>query len=189
MSFSGIVSQERPIKILQQQIKSDRLSHAYLFTGPDAIGKRLFAKNFAKVLNCQDVKENTEFIDCCDKCPSCKKIENFNHPDIGWLKPEGARGSIKIEDIRQLQDALFFKPYEAKWKFYIVLDADFMTEQASNALLKTLEEPPKGSILILTTNNIHRLLDTIVSRCQIVKFSPLKLKDRQEILIRSFDLN
>jgi len=189
MSFAEVIGQQRPIRMLQQAIGSDRLSHAYLFAGPDSTGKRLTAKNFAKALNCEDIQNGKNPADCCDKCPSCKKIDSLNHVDIVWLEPETKIGSIKIDGVRGLQSTICLKPYEAKYKVYVILESDMLTEEASNALLKTLEEPPRNSILVLTTSNANRLLDTIISRCQMVKFSPLGFDDRMEVLNKSFDLD
>jgi len=120
----------------------------------------------AKTLNC----EQSGVLEPCGVCSSCKKIETKNHPDVRWIFPNDETGSIKIEDIRALQYQVSLKPYEGRYKIYIIVDADTMTEAASNCLLKTLEEPQGETLLILTSSNTKMLLPTILSRCQVIKF-------------------
>lgn len=184
MSFKKIVGQDRTIKFIQQAIISQELPTAYLFLGIDGIGKRLTAYNLAKTINCQKEKA-----DCCDQCLNCQKIENFNHPDvIGITLAEGS-SYIKIEQIRQLQYQLSLKPFEGTRKVAIIQEADFLNAESSNALLKTLEEPPGQSLIILTTSNASRIFPTIMSRCQVVKFFPLKAEDIKELLIKEHNLS
>ena len=189
MSLAEVLGQPRAIRMLQKAVSADRMSHAWLFAGPPASGKRLAARNFAKLINCQSPQESEGVVDCCDKCTSCTKIDSFNHPDVKWIEPEGKISTIKIEAIRGLQSSIYLKNYEAKWKAYVILEADSMTEQAANALLKTLEEPPAGATLILTAGSVNRLLPTIVSRCQIVKFNALKLDQKVKILTSKLNLD
>lgn len=153
------------ISQLRSSIVRGRLAHAYLFSGPTGSGKKETAKTLAKILNCE-----LKGADSCGLCSSCKKIENNSHPDVRWILPGGDSDSIKIEDIRNLQREISMKPYEGRYKVYTIIDADTMTEEAANCLLKTLEEPPGDALLILTSSNIKMLLSTIVSRCQVVKF-------------------
>jgi len=182
MSLADVLGQPRAVNMLKKAAMKERLSHSWLFVGPAGCGKRLLAKEFAKLINCQDPKKSEDGIDCCDQCLSCKKIDNLNHPDIEWFEPEGKIATIKIEKIRSLQRSISLKSYEAKWKVYTILEADCMRDEAANALLKTLEEPPAGAILILTTSNINKLLPTIVSRCQIVALSALSFQERTGLL-------
>jgi DNA polymerase III delta prime subunit len=105
-------------------------------------------------------------------CISCRKIENNIYPDVFWVRPPEDSSSTKIEQIRELRHQISLKPYEGRWKVFIINDADLMTEEAANCLLKTLEEPPGSSVVILVTTNIGALLPTIMSRCQVVKFEP-----------------
>lgn len=168
MSFKDVIGQKLAIDLIKRAIAEGRLAHAYLFIGPDGIGKSLLAKIFAQSLNCE-----SKNMEPCNECISCKKIEDKNHPDVGWIYPEGKSLQIKIDSIRRLQQALALKPYEGKAKVYIIDGADHMTEEAANCLLKTLEEPPANSTLILLASNISRLYPTIISRCQKIPFYPL----------------
>lgn len=199
MSFANLKGQHSAIGYLKAGLESGRISHAYIFSGPDGVGKRITAINFAKALNCDNVKLG----ESCDQCPSCKKIDSAKHPDIYILSPEEEGGSIKtlrhaqglypersrgikIEDVRAVIKNVYLKPFEAKRKVYIIEAAQELKHEAANALLKTLEEPPADSIIILLTENIKALLHTIVSRSQIVKFFPLKLKEARNILVKEY---
>lgn len=181
MSFKDIKGQDIPISFLKKAIENNSVAHAYLFVGIDGIGKSLAANTFAKTLNCEK-----EAQDSCDKCASCRKIDGKNHPDILRITPDETQRSIKINSIRTLGERISLRPYEARRKVYTIEDAHLMTEEAANALLKTLEEPPVNSIFILTTSNISRLFRTIVSRCQVVKFSPLSPEIIENILVKKF---
>jgi DNA polymerase-3 subunit delta' len=149
------------------------------------VGKRLAAVNFAKALNCGDLRSGSP----CDQCVSCKKIESSKHPDIFILRSKEEGASINIEDVRTLINDVYLKPFEARKKVYMIEGAEYMKHVAANALLKTLEEPPADSVIILLTENIKSLLHTIVSRCQVVKFFPLKLKEVEEILTKEYSLS
>lgn len=183
MSFDKIKGQERAVAYLKEMLKTDRLSGAYLFLGPDGVGKSLTAKELAKAINCQEVK-----LDSCDHCLACRRIDNFNHPDVKWIRPDENSGSIKIEQIRQMRDDINLTPYESHKKIYIIQESEAMTEEASNALLKTLEEPSLNSLLILTAQSPERLLPTILSRCQKLFFSYLKVESVKEILLKVYGL-
>ncbi|MDP2929065.1 MAG: DNA polymerase III subunit delta' [Candidatus Omnitrophota bacterium] len=174
--------QHSAIGYLKAGLESGRISPAYIFSGPDGVGKRITAINFAKALNCDNIKSG----ESCDQCPSCKKIDSLKHPDVYILSPEEDGGSIKIEDVRAVIKDVYLKPFEAKRKVYIIEAAQELKHEAANALLKTLEEPPADSIIILLTENIKALLHTIVSRSQIVKFFSLKLKEVQNILVKEY---
>ena len=175
MSFKKIKGQDRQIEILINAIKRRNVSHAYLFTGIPGIGKRTTATAMAKVLNCEVT--NGDFCDCCI---SCKKIEHRNHPDILWIEPEG--DYIKIDQIRRMQEQIKYKPYEGKSKVVITDKAEKMNLQSSNCLLKTLEEPPPHTVLILLTTAPFQVLPTIRSRCQRVMFQPLSAELIVEVL-------
>jgi len=164
MKFSEIVGQEVAVNILKKSIENKRSHHAYLFVGPDGVGKRTTAIAFAKALNCRSSSDG------CDLCDSCRKIENGAHPDVELISPPEGGLTISIDQIRKLQRRVSYKPLEGNWKVYIIDDAASATEDAANCLLKTLEEPPSQVILILITENIYRLLSTVRSRCQLILF-------------------
>jgi DNA polymerase-3 subunit delta' len=153
---------------LQKAILSDHLPQAYLFHGPEGVGKRLAAVTLAKALNCEE-KEG----DCCDTCLSCRKIGDSNHPDVSVICPDGQ--FIRIESIRQLQRSLSYRPYEGKRRVCVLDGADRMKVESANALLKTLEEPPPDTLFILLTTERDSLLPTIVSRCQDLGFTSLPI--------------
>ena len=183
MSLSQVKGQEQAINFIQSILKEDNLAGAYLFIGPKGVGKSFTAKNLAKAVNCL-----VDSYSSCDVCESCVKIDNLNHPDIHIIAP-GESGSIKIEDVRNIQNKESLRPFEAKKKVFILEDADTLTEEASNCFLKTLEEPKKSTLFILTTSKPNLILDTIASRCQKVYFSLLDREEIREILIRDYNVD
>jgi len=182
MSFSAIKGLDKPIEILKAYISNFRLEAGYLFTGPEGIGKRQVALALAKKLNCLEDKE-----DACGNCSSCLKIGNNQHPDVHIIAD--AEPQIKIDVIRQLQKEMSLRAYEGKFKIFIIDNAHKLTAEASNSLLKILEEPPKGSLIILITDKPGSLFKTVISRCKIVKFSPLKREELEEILKEDYKLD
>lgn len=183
MSFQRILGQDQPKRIIQNVLQNNCVSHAYLFYGQESIGKKFTAVEFAKALNCQTSGPR----DSCDDCTSCRKIDQRIHPDFfllepGKSSPTGREAFIKVEEVRELQKKLSYLPYEGKIKVAIIDGAEAMNPQAANTFLKTLEEPPSATVLILITPNPHRLLSTIVSRCQGVKFHPLTCEGVKKIL-------
>ena len=176
MPFSEIIGQERPVSILQSSLRGGDISHAYLFYGPDGIGKRLTAMNFAKALNCLSLDN-----DSCGECISCKKFDNGNFPDFSVVEP--IDGSIKIEVMRELQKKINFRPYEGKFKVIFIHGAEEMTLGAANSFLKTLEEPPGATVFILVCHNFNLLLPTTVSRCQKIQFNLIPVETIKNILI------
>lgn len=185
MSFADLKGQEAAVTFLKSSLKSEKLSHAYVFCGPSGVGKMLAAINFAKALVCA----NKVSLEPCDSCPACKKIEEFTHPDVFMLRPEKEGQAIKIDDVRQLIKDIYLKPFEAKKKVYIIDEAQDMKHEAANALLKTLEEPPTDSILILIADNLKALFHTIVSRSQVVRFYPLRYDLIKELLIKEHGMD
>lgn len=185
MSFAKIKGQDSAISFLKAAFKNNRLSHAYIFSGPGGVGKMFTALSFAKAILC----ENATLQESCDRCPVCRKIDNLSHPDLFILRPDKKSASIKIDDVRQLIKDIYLKPFEAKKKVYIIDGAETMKHEAANALLKTLEEPPTDSVLILITNNLKALFHTIVSRSQVVRFFTLKAADVKDILIKEYSLD
>jgi DNA polymerase-3 subunit delta' len=186
MSLQGVLGQDQPRRIIQNALENNSVSHAYLFYGQESIGKKLTAIEFAKALNC----EVSGPIDNCGNCPSCRKIDQAIHPDFFFLEPKKSSATarnafINVEEIRELQKKLAYLPYEAKTKVAVIDGAETMNPQAANTLLKTLEEPPSSTILILIASNPYQLLPTIVSRCQGVKFHLLPTDAVRQILSRS----
>ena len=187
MAFKDLKGQDKAIELFRNSVNRDRLAHAYLFFGPAGVGKGLFAKSLAKLLNCEKpLKEKGLVVDCCDECVCCRRIDDFNHPDVHWIRSQAQSKRISIDAIRTLQKEISLKAYEGKFKVFIIEEAHEMTAEAANSLLKTLEEPPRGSLLVLTSNNLGRLLPTIISRCQVVKFYLLEYERLKQILIEDY---
>lgn len=184
MSFADVKGQDRAITFLKNAVIGGRAAHAYIFLGPPGSGKKLAALNFAKALNCLSAPGDRP----CDKCASCKKADNGNHPDVMLLKPDKGASSFKIEKIRELIAQINLKAYEGRKKVYIIDEASSLTREAINALLKTLEEPPSDSVLVMLFDNLRYVPRTIISRSQIVRFIPLRTEDgrsasgREEII-------
>jgi len=181
MSFKDIRGQDKPIQILKEHMKQGRLAGAYLFTGPEGVGKNLTAKTLAKAVNCLEGK-----FEACGKCGSCLKIDKAQHPDVHIIDSEGAE--IKIEFIRQLQSQIALRPYEGKKKVFIINNAHHLNVASSNAFLKTLEEAPGESLIILVSEKPTLLLKTIISRCRILKFNPLARPELEAILTGDYSL-
>ena len=183
MSFDDIRNQDDPIKFLKAAIKNEKLSHAYIFAGPRGCGRSLLARNFAKAVNCEREKNVP-----CDSCASCKKIDKDSHPDVRWIRKDEKGKQIKISEMRELQSQIILKPYEGRYKVCIIVDAELMTTEAANSFLKTLEEPPCASLLILITEKPKDLLPTIVSRCQTVRLKPLGRDKLASILVSDYGM-
>ena len=201
MALKDIIGQERAIEILRGCIKRNRVAHAYIFAGDEGIGKKLTAINFAKALNCQNnpspiplpqgegargrVKNVfSDDIDCCDGCSSCIKINKSIHPDFFFIAHEN--GEIKVDVIRELQESISYKAFESPWKIVIIDGAETLNQSAANAFLKTLEEPPEQTILILISSMLGLIPKTILSRCQRVNFSPLPFDKIGKLLENKF---
>jgi len=176
MAFENIVGQQRSIALINSLLISNRIPHALLFEGQKGIGKKPIALELARGICCSSAEAKP-----CGACSSCIKASHGNHPEIKLIEEDS---SIKIETIRALQKEIQLKPYEGSKKVFIINNAEGMTVQAQNALLKTLEEPPSYASIILLTNNSASLLPTIISRCQILKLVPARLEEVQEYLQR-----
>jgi len=174
MAFAEIYGHEKPIAILKRAIERDRIAHAYLFYGMEGAGKRTTAEVFARALTC------TGHSPPCDACVSCTKALRHNHPDIITIAAEGQ--FIKIGAVKELQEQMKFRPREGRRRVIVLSEADRMNAAAANALLKTLEEPSSGNILILTTSRPHALPMTILSRCQHLRFAPLPRHEVERFL-------
>ena len=163
-SFEEIIGHKQMIEHLKNAIQLEKVSHAYIFEGEKGCGKKTVSEAFAAALQCEHQKEGT---DACGTCRSCRQAANKNHPDIIHIIHEKPN-SIGVEEIReQVVNDIQIKPYSSKYKIYIISEAEKLTAQAQNALLKTIEEPPSYGIIILLTNNASVLLPTILSRSRI----------------------
>ena len=176
-----IVGHEQIITQLHHAIQSNRIAGAYLFAGATGVGKEAIAIHFAKSINCLESGDNA-----CGTCISCRKADVGNHPDTQVVSPSGAW--IRIDQIRELQKRIVYRPLEGMRKIVILREAERMNLEAANCLLKTLEEPPAESVLILLTANLDALLPTIRSRCQIIKFNPLPPNELAVYLNERFHL-
>lgn len=182
--FKDIIGQEQVKKHLQTGITSGNISHAYIINGETGSGRRLLASALTKTLLCTN---RTEDGDACGKCKSCLQTQTNNHPDVRFITHEKA--SLSVEDIRaQLVNDITIKPYSSAYKVYIIPDANKMTEQAQNALLKTIEEPPSYAVIILITENCNTLLETVRSRCIILNTAPLDHNSITEYLIKNLQM-
>jgi DNA polymerase III subunit delta' len=204
MSFSQLKGQTRQVALLQEALQKSHLAHGYLFSGPEGVGKKLCALTLAKAVNCL---QSTQ--DSCDECESCRKIEKKTHPDVHFfsagclpsvssssasLRRDGTRSesagreadTITIDTVRRLQKEIYLRAYEGRTKVFIIDNAELMSAEAANALLKVLEEPPRNSLIMLITSKPGLLFKTVVSRCWILKFAALSKQLVQEILIRDY---
>ncbi len=169
-AFLEFVGQEHVVKTLTNALAMGRVAHAYLFTGPRGIGKTTIARLFAKAINCENRKEG-EF-EPCNKCAACLEINEGRSLDLIEIDAASNRG---IDEIRELRDGIKFSPTRLKYKIFIIDEVHQLTKEAFNALLKTLEEPPSHAIFILATTEIHKVPETIISRCQRFDFHKLTL--------------
>ena len=172
--FQDIIGQEQIKEHMKNALKSNKISHAYIIHGEKYAGKEFIAKIFAMALQCEErAKGNFESVPC-QKCHACKQALSDNQPDIIKLTHEKTPNSISVDDIReQISGNVVIKPYSSPYKVYIVPEAEKMTQQAQNALLKTLEEPPEYAVIMLLTSNINALLPTILSRCVVLNMKPV----------------
>src|SRR5438132_8962847 len=173
MQFESFVGNRKVIERLRKKLREDRFPHGLIFSGPDGVGKHTCATMIAKALNCTNAKPG-EF---CGACTSCRKIESGTHPDVMTISVEDEATRIKIAQVRQLLGTLDLHPLEGRNKVFIIDPADLLNEEAANALLKGLEEPPENSFFILITVNVQELLLTVRSRCQVYHFTPLTLDE------------
>ena len=166
MSFDSIIGNEENKKVLHNAVTNKNIVHSYLFYGADGIGKKIFAKEFAKMILC-----NGEDIKPCNNCKSCIEFDSNNNPDFFLIEPDG--NSIKIDQIRQMQKSVLEKPIESSKKVYIIDNCHLMTKEAQNCMLKTLEEPQEYNVIILISSNENSILPTVKSRCTKIYFKEL----------------
>lgn len=178
-NFEQIIGHENIIQHLQNAIVSNKVSHAYILHGEDGMGKKTLAAEFAKTLQCEE-----KGILSCGRCKSCLQADTGNHPDI--IRVTHEKYSIGVDDIRlQVNADIQVKPYYSSYKIYLIEDADRLTEQAQNALLKTIEEPPEYAVILLLTNNLSVILPTILSRCVTLNLKPVDKQQIKEYLMSS----
>jgi len=182
MALDNILGQDRPKQILDKALRSGRIPNSYLFYGQESVGKKFTAIEVCKALNCETLSP----VDSCDKCPSCLKIEKRIYPDLFILEPKKS-SPTEIDEIRELQKKLLYLPYEGNTKVAIINNAECMNSQAANSFLKTLEEPPTKTLIILIASNPHQLLPTVVSRCQGIRFYPLPNEAIKKIICRHLE--
>jgi DNA polymerase-3 subunit gamma/tau len=171
-AFSEVVGQENVVKTLTNAVAVGFFSHAYLFSGPRGSGKTTIARLLAKALNCRSRRESQ--FEPCGKCSSCLEIQEGNSFDLIEIDAASHRG---IDEIRELKEGIKFSPAKEKYKIFIIDEAHQLTKEAANALLKTLEEPPSYAVFILATTEAHKMIPTIVSRCQRFDFKRLTLPE------------
>jgi DNA polymerase III subunit delta' len=192
MIFDDIIGQEKALNRLKGYLDTQTVDGAYLFTGPAGVGKALTATAFARAVNCL-----TPGAYGCDQCVSCCKIDKGQHPDIHIIdsaaglkgpaaEPADESSQIKITAIRALQEDINYRPYEGRKKVFIINNAQQLNLESSNAFLKTLEEPPRDSLIVLVTDRPAALLPTIRSRCRVVKFYPMERRVLQDSLVSRF---
>lgn len=171
MAFKQFTGRTQGVQLLQRSLARGRLGHAYLFAGDQLEELETLARTLAKTLNCQNpVKSGDAATDCCDECLTCRKIDQETHADVHWARPESKSRIITVEQTRDLMREIQLKPTEAGYKVAVIVAADRLNVQAANAFLKTLEEPPARSVLILLSTEPQRLLETILSRCLRLNF-------------------
>jgi DNA polymerase III subunit delta' len=168
MAFTDIIGQEKALALLQRALANNRLHHAYLFTGPEGVGKRSAAGMLAMALHCLEKRG-----DACGRCIECARIRNRNHPDIREVEPLPGKKEITIQQIRDMEKDLQFRSFSGGRKIAILDPAALLNQPSQNALLKTLEEPPQDSLLILISTSAGALLPTLRSRCLRVSFGPI----------------
>lgn len=167
-----ILGHDWAVRLLGEHIAKNRVRHAYLFTGPQGVGRRTLALRLAQALNCPKLSSGGE---ACGDCHTCARIAKMQHPDLTIVQAEQEGGMLKVDQIRELQHGLSLSPYEARYRVALLLRFEGANPNASNALLKTLEEPNPQVVLVLTAESAESLLPTIVSRCEVVRLAPLPL--------------
>ena len=189
----NLLGHDWAVDMLRRHIATGEARHAYLFAGPAGLGRRSLALAFARALNCTNPPAPGE---SCGQCRDCKQITAMAHPDLGIIEPTiinpenrkelipALYGEIRIQQIRDLQKIINLKPYQSRYRPIICLRFNQTADQAANALLKTLEEPPAHAILLLTADNPESLLPTIVSRCEVLRLRPLPLEQVEKELER-----
>ncbi len=174
-----VVGHETAVRLLRRGLEQGRLSHAYLFVGPDGVGKLTLARALAQALLCEAASPHER---PCGRCRACQLTAQDRHPDVRLILPPEADRALGIEQIRELQRDASLSPVEGRAKIFVISDLDRATAQAANALLKTLEEPPPHTVLLLTAAQLEALLPTVISRCQVIPLRPLPISLVEAVL-------
>jgi DNA polymerase-3 subunit delta' len=180
----NLIGHEWAVQLLRGHIEKNSMRHAYLFTGPPGIGKKNLAINFIQAITCSEGGITAP----CLKCSTCQRMQRLEHPDLFPVQVEKGSTRIKIDQIREIVHSLSLSPYEISRRFGLLLNFETATISAQNSLLKTLEEPPGKVILILTAKSPESLLDTITSRCEVIKLHPVPISTTQEGLIQHHNI-
>lgn len=182
-SFKDVVGHSHIIDYIQNAVREDKVSHAYILNGPRFSGKKMLATLFAETLLCEEHGTSP-----CGKCHSCIQVDSDSHPDLIRVHHEKPN-TISVDDIRiQVNNDIMIKPYQGPYKIYIIAEADLMTQQAQNALLKTIEEPPEYAVIFLLTENADQLLPTITSRCVMLKLRNIRDKLIKKYLMETMEV-
>jgi DNA polymerase III subunit delta' len=181
MKFSEFKGNERIVEYFKKAVESQNLAHAYLFSGPEGVGKSTLAMAISKALLCPNRTKDG----ACEKCAACHKFDSENHADFHHFVPEGLY--FKIDEVRRIIHEVSLRPIESRWKVFLLERVDYMRDEPSNALLKVLEEPPGDAVFILITEVAEVLLPTVRSRCQQFSFQPLAVDDVAELLVEKME--
>lgn len=185
MSFATLIGNQHQKTILQRLLRGGQIASTFIFAGPDGVGKRRFALTMAKAANCLTGAPAEGFADeCCDFCQVCRRIDEGTYGDVTTIEPDGQ--FIKIAQTRELAVEVFYRPREGRHRFFIIDSAERLRDEAANSLLKTLEEPPPTSTIIMITSRPDSLLTTIRSRSQKLNFSPLTTGEMEAYLKANF---
>lgn len=184
MDFKHIIGHEDIIKHFKASIESGRISHAYIICGEEDSGKKSLANAFVKTLECEEGG-----LEPCNSCKACIQVESGSHPDVVTVLHSSAR-TIGVNEVReQLINDIEIKPYSGRYKIYIVPDAQLLTNEAQNALLKTIEEPPEYAVIILLATTVEKFLPTVISRCMVLNLRPVKDEDIKDYLMSHFQID
>jgi DNA polymerase III subunit delta' len=178
--FARLIGNSTNREILRRLVENKRYGATYIFAGPEGVGKRQFAWAFAKAANCQNPPKGE--VDSCDICPSCFRIDQSSHPDVWLLEPD-EKGTIRVGPARDFAREIRFRPYEGKQRFFLIDCSEKLRAESANALLKTLEEPPPTSNIILLTAQPDALLPTVRSRSQQLTFAPLPMDEMEKYVL------